>query len=113
MSLIALDSSDFELTIRFKLDNIKQYFPADSSPAGQGLSSRDTGKFGNGWSIKIACTQDDEVKNCNIGLFLQPPPGGDPRPVDFSIRAESSSGTLYSHRGFTRLEVNSEGMGSC
>ncbi|KAH9911403.1 hypothetical protein B0H21DRAFT_774822, partial [Amylocystis lapponica] len=92
MATIKLDESAsvFEHTVRFKLDNIRDFLDVD----GKGPKAHYTEVFGEGWSWRISSQRLSE-DNC-LGVFLIPPKAGCPQKVHYSIHTESLTGKKYS-----------------
>ncbi|GBE86927.1 hypothetical protein SCP_1001710 [Sparassis crispa] len=87
---ISLDSLGYDTTVRFRLNNLGEFF---TQPRGAAVISRETEPFGHGgW--KIFFQSNTRADDDCLQVRIVPPKEGSPA-VDYSVIGESSRGKLY------------------
>lgn len=86
--------SDYDFTLRFRIDNVREYFHHSASTQGPPPVQR-TEIFGHGWYFRWVPSQhvgDDDAGD-GLSCFLAVGRDGYPAPITWNIRGLSSCGT--------------------
>ncbi|KAH9943871.1 hypothetical protein B0H21DRAFT_884156 [Amylocystis lapponica] len=90
--VIEFEACDFEINVRFRVDDIGSFL--DVPDSGAGPKRRATRVFGDGWRFELAWSRKVDGDD-GFGVWLKPPKEGYPRPVYYSLHGESLQGKHY------------------